>query len=176
MNTMTIPGSKWLIAVLALISILAILYFLGRKSVHTEITIEATSNEVWAVLTNTSKIQEWNPVLIPIEGKLREGSKVKYEFRQDDNSTSEILATVKQMIRDKLLNQNGGIPGILTFDHKYILESIEGTTKVIVHEDYRGIGVVFWNPASVEKAYEKLLIALKERVLKLQKDNELDKQ
>ena len=84
-------------------------------------------------------------------------------FTQDEKSTSEIGATVVQVIPNKLLNQKGGIPLVLTFNHRYVLESTGNSTKVIIHEDYKGIGVNFWNPQSVEEAYKRLNFALKER-------------
>ena len=164
---MEILSSKWIIALIALVAILLILFILGRKSVHSELIIPATPEEVWSVLMDATTYQEWNPVLIPIEGELREGAKLKYEFRQDENTKSEIPSTVKKMVRGKLLNQGGGMPGILTFHHKYILEKTDSGTRVTIHEDYRGIGVPFWNPTPVEKAYVRLNLALKQRVIKL---------
>ncbi len=161
---MAILTSKWMMALYLLILILAILYLTGSKSVHTQITIKAAPHEVWAILTDAEKIKEWNPVLIPVEGVLKEGNTVKYEFHQDEENKSVIPAMVKQMVENKLLNQTGGMPFVLTFDHKYILKSVDDSTSVIIHENYRGIMVPFWNPAPVERAYERLAEALKARV------------
>lgn len=159
--------SKWMILFYALIIILIMLYMAGRKSVHTEIIIPASPKAVWSVLTDIQDAKKWNRVLILVEGELTTGTKVKYEFRQDDNKSSVIPATVKQVIENKRLNQTGGLTGILTFNHNYILESAESGTKVIIHEDYRGVMVPFWNPAPVEEAYRKLANALKDRVVEL---------
>jgi len=156
--------SKWTLFLLAVVGVLLLLYFLGRKSVHSQILISATPQEVWSVLIDTPKYSEWNPVLIPIEGQLKEGEKVTYEFRQDENTKSKIPSKVKKMIPNKLLNQGGGMNGIITFDHRYILEEINGQTKVTIHEDYQGIYVNFWNATPVEHAYVKLNKALKNRV------------
>ncbi len=164
---MTLLNSKWMIAILVLLVALIVLYLMGRKSVRSELIIEATPNQIWSVLMDTKAYRDWNPVLIPIEGELKEGTKVKYEFRQDENTKSEIPSTVKKMVKDELLNQGGGMPGVLTFDHKYILKPATGGTLVIINEDYRGVGVVFWNPAPVEEAYKRLNDALRKRVLEL---------
>lgn len=149
---------------ISILVILVILVFSGNKSVHHGITINAAPEKVWNVLTEMNDYPNWNPTMELLEGKVQEGNKVKYKFTQDKNTTSEIGATVVQVVPNKLLNQKGGIPLVLTFNHKYELESTGNSTRVIIHEDYQGIGVNFWNPKPVEKAYQRLNFALKERV------------
>lgn len=157
--------SKWMILFYVLLITMIVLYIAGRKSVHTQIVIPVSPKTVWSVLMDVPNIKAWNKVLIPIEGEILEGTSIKYEFHQDENKTSIIPAKVKQVVENKLLNQTGGISGILTFDHKYIIEPTQSGTKVVIHEDYRGVMVPFWNPAPVEKAYRRLAEALKNRVI-----------
>ena len=166
---MTLLKSKWVIAVLILAGVLLLLYLLGRKSVHTELVIPATPGEIWSVLMDVPGYKEWNPVLIPAEGELREGNKLKYRMIQPDGKESLVDSKVVKIVQRKLLNQYGGIPGLLTFDHRYILEPVKGGTLVTIHEDYRGIGVLFWNASWVEQAYQKANEALRDRVAQLKK-------
>lgn len=154
--------------VLGIVVVIIILFFTGNKSVHHEITINAAPEKVWKVLIETDDYPNWNPVMELVEGKVQEGNKVKYKFTLDESTTSEIGATVVQLVPNKLLNQKGGIPLVLTFNHMYILESTENLTKVIIHENYKGIGVNFWNPQPVEEAYKRLNFALKDWVKKNQ--------
>lgn len=161
--TMSLLTSKWSLGLLSLAVLLAAAAFFGRKSVHTEIHVDAPPAQVWAVLMNTAAYRDWNPVLVLLEGKLREGQTVTYEYRQGDK-TYVMDAGVIRVTPEHLLNQSGGPFGILTFDHRYLLEPSEGGTRVTIHEDYRGIGVHFWDPSPVGKAYEKLNAALKARV------------
>ena len=141
-----------------------ILIFTGNKSVHSEITINANPEKVWKVLTDIKAYPEWNPTMLLIEGDVKEGGKVTYQFTQDASTISKIGAKVIEIIPNQLLNQKGGIPAVLTFDHKYVLEPAGETTVIIIHEDYKGLGVHFWNPEPVEKAYQRLNEALKSRV------------
>ena len=157
-------ASKWTIIIAILIVAIIILYFTGKKSVHHEIMIQAKPEKVWQVITTTDQYNEWNPTMLVLEGKLEEGNKVKYRFTQDENNQSEIPATVKKIVPHQLLNQYGGIPLILSYNHTYSLQEENGVTKVIIHEDYRGIGVNFWNPKPVQDAYARLNQALKKRV------------
>jgi hypothetical protein len=161
---MTILKSKWFIILLITIIVIVVLYLFGKKSVHSEIIISAKVNAIWTVLTDTEKYPEWNPVFKVLEGELIEGGTVKYEFTQDENTTSEIPSKVIEIKENELLNQAGGIPVVLTYNHKYILKPIDEGTKVTIQEDYRGIFVLFWNPDPVQKAYERLNEALKTRV------------
>lgn len=153
-----------MIALFAVIAILIILYLLGKKSAHHEIQIDASPKKVWSVLIDTDNYDSWNPVMKLLEGTVKEGNQVKYQFTQDAENISEIPSNVKKIVPDELLNQGGGMPFILTFDHKYILEPSGNGTKLTIHEDYAGVYVNFWNPAPVEAAYGRLNEAIKQRV------------
>ena len=130
----------------------------------------ADAEIVWAVLTYASGYKAWNPVLVPVEGNLLEGQKLKYQMTQPGGKQSEITARVKKMVQLKELNQGGGIPGILTFDHKWLLEPVNEGTRVIQHEEYRGVGVLFWDASWVEPAYRNVNEALRTRVVHLMKN------
>ena len=157
-------NNKWIIACTFLVLVLVVLYFTGRKSVHHEIVINASTQKVWMVLFNTTEYDSWNPTMRLVEGEVKEGNLVKYRFIQDKDQISEIPAKVKKIVPQQLLNQVGGIPFILAFNHRYELKSIGNKTKVVIHEDYAGIGVNFWNPRPVETAYARLNQALKKKV------------
>lgn len=152
------------ITLIVLLLLSVILYITGHKSVHQEIIINASPEEVWDVLTDTENYKDWNPVMELIEGSLEEGSLVKYRFTQDEQNVMEIPSSVKKVVPNELLNQGGGMPVFLTFNHKYILEKVSEGTKVTIHEDYAGFYVNFWNPEPVEAAYGRLNEALKQRV------------
>ena len=139
------------------------------KTVHTELVIPAQPEEVWAVLADGSKYGEWNPVLVPVEGQLREGAAVRYQMTEPNGNQSMIDSKVVKMIPNQKLNQFGGIRGIITFDHTYLLEPVSGGTKVTQHEEYRGVYVPFWDASWVEPAYAKVNEALRDRVLQLRK-------
>ena len=152
---------------LIVIAVLINLYLIGKKSVHQELIIKASPLEIWTVLTDFDSIRSWNEVLIPLEGRLAEGQKVIYEFHQDTATVSKIPAMVKTVQPEQLLNQTGGMRWILTFDHKYVLIPDGDKTRLVIHEEYRGIAVPFWNPKPVEEAYGRLAESLRKRVLDL---------
>jgi len=159
----SILKSKGLIVIYIIVGIVALLLILGRKSVHAEVTIDAKPQKVWQVLTNTSKYSEWNTVMAIEEGSVTKGETVKYNFTDIEGKSSVIPAKVIEKTENQLLNQKGGMPLILTYDHRYSLAEVEGKTKLVIHEDYRGIMVPFWSPKKVQLSYEKLVEKIKSR-------------
>ncbi|TPV96719.1 MAG: SRPBCC domain-containing protein [Myxococcales bacterium FL481] len=139
----------------------------GHKSVHAELVIPATPDMIWSVLTDTANYPEWNPVFVQVVGEHREGAKLTYQMKDQTGKTTEVVATVVKLDPERELNQFGGIRGVLTFDHHWRLEAVDGGTKVTQHEDYRGIGVWFWDPSWFETAYANANTALRERVATL---------
>lgn len=164
MNILT--SKLFLLLVIFIFGVLVVLYFTGRKSVRSEILINASPEKVWDILMDTQKYPQWNPVFELVEGKIEEKSKVVYKFTQDDENSYNVSTKVIQIQPLQLLNQGGGVPLVLTFNHQYKIEPIGEKTKVIIFEKYGGIGVNFWNPEKVEAAYQRLNEALKKRAEK----------
>lgn len=149
-----------ILIVIALIPMVLFLSFIGfhlfiKRTFHTEVLITAPVEDVWSLLLNESGYKEWNTVLVPMEGKIEQGKKLKYEMTNEINEKSLITIKVKRSTENKELNQVGGIPGFLTFNHKYILEPMGNATKLVQHEVDRGIGLLFWDSSWIEPAYEQ---------------------
>ena len=156
--------SKWVIGALGLLVALGALALAGGKSVHAERVIPHTPEEIWAVLTDAAGYEDWNPILVRAEGRFEEGRNMRYQMRTSDGGTTPVEPLVRKLVEERELNQFGGTRGVPTFDHTWRLEPTEGGTRVIQHEEYRGIGVWFWDPAWVEAAYADGLKALEERL------------
>ncbi|MGC6366861.1 MAG: SRPBCC domain-containing protein [Candidatus Marinamargulisbacteria bacterium] len=146
-----------IIATIIIISILILLssHLFIHKTFHTEVTIPVQPEALWNALMDEAQYAKWNTVLVPIEGRIEEGKKLKYEMTDQNNKKSIIRIKVKRALVNQELNQVGGVPGILTFDHKYILEPTETGTKLIQHEIDRGLWLLFWDSSWIEDAYIK---------------------
>ena len=103
--------------------------------------------------------------MVEVNGLHKEDETLTYQVKAPGKKPAKIKAKVKEVVVNQLLRQSGGIWGILTFDHQYKLQQVENGTKVIQHEDYTGIGLLFWDHKKMEPAYNNSNQALKKRVL-----------
>ncbi|WP_305989300.1 SRPBCC domain-containing protein [Roseibium sp. MMSF_3544] len=159
---MVLTVLKWGIPALTIAAIAGA--FLTKKTFHVETMIEAPAEAVWAVLLDTRSYPEWNPVFVEANGDYSEGAKLAYKVRDPNGNLLEMTGTVVTITPSRELRQTGGVPGLLTFDHQWLLEPVDGGTKVIQHEIDRGLGLWFWNSDWIEPSYAKTLDALKKRV------------
>ena len=156
--------------ILAFTLVLALLSLTGRHTVHAEIIIPADPEKVWSVLIDASEYKEWNPVIVPLKGDFRQGGEITYQVTEPNGKQYQTQTKVIEVIRARKLNQSGGIPGFLTFDHTWLMEPVKGGTKVIQREEYRGIWLWFWDAGWLEPAYQKANAALKKKVAELKKN------
>ena len=164
--------TKWVLGVgVILVGLGAIL---TNKVFHVEIFIPAPQETIWAVLMNTSDYPEWNPVFTKVEGTYAVGNETKNFVRDPSGAILEMSAEITALIPGEELRQKGGMPGALTFDHRWLLEPVEGGTKVTQHEIDRGIGLWFWDSSWIEPAYSKVNEALKVKTLEMLAVNNQD--
>ena len=156
---------KWGIGLTVLA--VAILSFAGKKTFHVEIDIPAPPEAVWAVLTDTKSYGEWNPVFIKVIGGYGEGANVTNFVKDPSGKILEIGATVSTFSVARELRQDGGVPGFLTFDHQWLLESVEGGTRVTQHDVDRGFWLWFWDSSWIIPSYTMANEALRKRVMQI---------
>lgn len=154
---------KWGLPVLA---VLAVAGAFTRKTFHVETIIPAPPEQVWAVLMDTQAYPEWNPVFVAVDGSYAEGGKMQNKVRDPEGNILKMTATVTTLTPERELRQYGGLPGIITFDHRWLLEPVDGGTKVIQHEVDRGFYLWFWNSDWIEPAYRQVNDALAKKVAK----------
>lgn len=163
---MTLTILKW--ALPAILILLGSLAVFTKKTFHVEMVIPAPPEAIWAVLMDTESYEEWNPVFVKVDGAYSEGEKVANTVRFPDGSDVEMKATVRALEVARELRQYGGTPGLMTFDHHWLLEPIEGGTRVTQHEVDRGLILWTWNSDWIEPAYQTVLDALVKRVAEIQ--------
>lgn len=158
---------KWGAGSTALLLLLfATLALTGRKTFHTEIHIPASPEVVWEVLMDTKSYPAWNPVFVDVEGSYRNGAMVVNKVQSPDGVLT-IKARISEFVPLRKLRQQGGLSGLLTFDHSWELVPVNGGTRLIQLEIDRGAYLWFWDSSWVQPAYQQTSAAVKERVLLL---------
>ena len=140
--------NKWIIGVLVLLAVVVVVGLVTRKSVRAEILIEATPDEVWAVITDPSSYPDWNPIFVSYEGVFAEGSQVALQMKMGEGDPTRVQVEVEDFVPREWMHQGGGYPLILTYDHNWYLEAVPEGTKVTQYEYYTGIYVLFWDPTA----------------------------
>ena len=137
----------------------------SNKTYRVERTISATPEAVWAVLMDTAAYGEWNPVFVKVEGSYAAGGTVLNTFKDPSGKLFDVTNKVEALEPNRLLRQKGGFTGVLTFDHQWLLEPVEGGTKVTQYEIDRGIYVWFWDDSWIIPKYTEVLQALDREVM-----------
>ena len=128
--------SKKIIYITLLITSLTLIVYVSRE---TQILIPSLPVEIWSVLTDLNGNKDWNPVFVPFEGKLEEvnkGDKLTYLYTQPGNDPVETKMKVNKLEKPKQLNQNGGIWGILSVNHYWILQNVPDETLLTNREEW----------------------------------------
>ena len=138
-----------------------------KREIATEIEIRASADQVWNILTDLTRYNEWNGFLPKIKGILEVTSKVCFVFNLPP-FRAPACAKVLVVEPKKTLRWAGGIPGLLRAEHYHILESTSDSSVRFRHgEIFTGILVpLMWYlflSRNGPPVYENVNHALKQR-------------
>ncbi len=129
---------KYLKYLLGVIAVLALIFF-GRGlmtpnvSYSTEITVDKSIEEAWAVMNDQSKTKEWLKDLTDIEHVSGErnsvGAVTKYTFEQNGES-STILETLKAFRENEHVAMDFDMEGVMHMDYQMNLSEKDGKTRI----------------------------------------------
>ena len=143
--------------------------FLTSKTFEAEITIAAPSEKIWAVLMDTGAYPDWNPTFVEVRGPYKVGTKLSLRVRKPDGAFVEMRPTLKTLVPNRELQQGGGMPGILTYNHSWTLQPVEDGTLVRQTDVDRGAFLWFWDTNWIEPSFRLANEALARRGMDLNK-------
>ena len=141
-----------------------------RHQIHTEITIEAAPEEVWSVLTDLDRYQEWNPFLVSAEGDVAVGQRLVNRLQPPGGRAQTFRPTITVVEPNRAFEWLGrlGLPGIFDGRHRFDLEPTDdGGTRLVHQEHFRGLLVPFMRrmlDGSTREGFELMNEALKSTV------------
>ncbi len=132
--------------------------------INTKISINANSEVVWRILTDTQKYPEWNPLIHCLEGELKEGNKLKARI-----NGMKFKPKVLNFKPNKLFSWKGRflIPGLFDGEHSFEIEELSNNKCVFHHyEKFSGLLVPLMRKKlenEVVPLFEQLNLKLKEK-------------
>jgi hypothetical protein len=139
------------------------------KKISTSVDIKATSSQVWEVLTDFEKYEEWNPFIKVVTGKLELGASLEVEMELKAGKRNRFKPQIKVLEPGRELQWLGqvGMPGIFDGRHIFRLEQRGESCRLYHEEEFSGILIPVAMPfmaSDILNAFEAMNKALKDRV------------
>lgn len=137
-----------------------------QRHINTEITIDASPEDVWEVLTDLDSYPNWNPyhVRVRSRGVLDTGRRLDVDIQKPNGEQVKIKPRVLRMEPSRVLTWGGGIAGVFRGEHRFVLEPICDGTRLIHSEDFTGFAVRYAGLDAIEEGYALMNEALKSYV------------
>lgn len=126
----------------------------SHRTIYTDIVIDATSEQVWSVLTDTASYKEWATFLIDIHGHIKDQEKITAVFQIDPNIDKlNIIEHVISVKDGKEFYWAEKGPGGIYDNHHFQVESIgDGKTRFIQSDELRR-GITWLMGGNLSKMY-----------------------
>ncbi len=112
------------------------------KQIATEIEINAPASRVWAILTEFARFADWNPFILPIEGRPHVGARLKVTIQPPDWKPMTFRPLVLKAEPERELRWLGRIvlPWLFDGEHAFVIEPAgEGKVRFRQSEQFRGL-------------------------------------
>jgi hypothetical protein len=112
------------------------------KELRTEIEILAPPERVWAILADTDKYPEWNPLITRVSGQLVPRARPKVTIKLPSGMGMKIRPEILAFERPREIRWRGHlfVPGIFTGEHSFVIETISpGRCRFLQNERFTGI-------------------------------------
>lgn len=146
------------------------------KSIKTQITIDASPEQVWAVLIDFDQYPEWNPFLISVKGAPVVGTFLDNEIKTNEKKIMKFQPEVLVAEANSEFRWIGKtfIKGLFDGEHYFKLKSNEDGSTTLTHgENFSGVlsGVIMkMIEEDTLKGFEAMNSALKQRVESMKKE------
>jgi hypothetical protein len=136
------------------------------RTVTATIDIDAPPSAVWAVLADLAGYPAWNPVFPQASGELEAGHTITLKTVLAGSRSMTVKAVILAADPGRELRWAGGLRGIISGEHSFILTGHGGGTRLVQSETFSGVLVPFSGRAlaRAEASYRELNQALADRL------------
>lgn len=113
-----------------------------RRQIRTEITIDATPEEVYAVVADVTAHPDWNPTIVEAEGTGELGARLRLRMQPTDGRGMTFRPTVTAAEPGVAFEWLGhlGVPGLFDGRHRFELVDLgNGRTRLVHGESFSGL-------------------------------------
>jgi len=132
---------------------------------ETTITINASPESIWQILTDSSKYTEWDPNMVSIDGNIAPGGKLAIYTELD--SKRAFKPTVSEFEENRRMVWSSGMPfGLFKGARTFTLEPLgDGQTQFSMVEQFSGplLGMIGKSIPDLNPSFEGFAKGLKER-------------
>ncbi len=115
--------------------------------IKTEISISATPERIWAILTKFDEYPNWNPFIKSVKGHVDVGEKITARIEPPGTKGMTFKPKVLTFLKNRELSWLGHlfIPGLFDGKHKFeLIDDGDGTTTFVQSEEFKGVLVPFF--------------------------------
>jgi hypothetical protein len=139
------------------------------RELRREIDIDASSERVWAVVTDFAAYPEWNPFIRRISGELQVGAKLEVQIEPPGARATTFKPTLRAVEVNRELRWLGRLllPRVFDGEHSFRIDQRDGgRSHFVMSERFSGLLVGLFSGllAKTEVGFEQMNTALKTRV------------
>jgi hypothetical protein len=110
------------------------------KQLHTEVLIDATPDQVWAVLTDFDHHCDWNPFLVRVAGVPEQGQRLTVTLSPPDGRRITMKPVVTEVETARVFEWWGhlGVRGVFDGRHRFELHPSGAGTRFVQSETFTG--------------------------------------
>ena len=113
------------------------------KTVSATVWIDASPMKVWAILTDLSRFQDWNPLFREASGEIAVGRRIFLRSYPAGGRPMTLRPTITAATAGTELGWASRLPGIIGGEHRFELSAGNGGTLVVQSKTFRGALVPF---------------------------------
>jgi hypothetical protein len=111
-------------------------------NITTSITINATAEKVWSILTDFENYHQWNPFITSIAGEIKVGNTLQVTIAPPNSNTMKFKPTLLVANEHKELKWKGKLlfKGLFDGEHRFeIIDNKNGTVTFVQSENFTGV-------------------------------------
>lgn len=132
--------------------------------------IDASTDTVWAILTDAIGYKEWNPEIVGIDGRMALGQRITAHVRLTDGVVRQVRLRVSAFEPPRRMEWTGGLPfGLFTGRRTFTVEPVANGAEFRMHLQMSGplLPLILKSVGDRQPEVDRFSAALKDRARRL---------